>query len=159
MTERDSIKTRIQNDLAGQGATSRVTGAYFADGHQHLDYDTFQEHIAPSTTSDFAFKGALRDQATTVWRGMIRVEHEGIYAAVGSMGGAPKHPWWYLNLLDDPDVTVQDGTEVRDYTAREVTGDEKAEWWARAVEAWPDYEKYQASTDREIPVFVLEPRD
>jgi Fe-S cluster assembly protein SufD len=67
-------KTRIQNDLAGQGATSRVTGAYFADGSQHLDYDTFQEHIAPHTTSDFAFKGALRDQASTVWRGMIRVE-------------------------------------------------------------------------------------
>ncbi|MGE5274477.1 MAG: Fe-S cluster assembly protein SufD [Verrucomicrobiota bacterium] len=69
-------KTRIQNDLAGQGATSRVTGAYFADGDQHLDYDTFQEHMAPHTTSDFAFKGALRDQARTVWRGMIRVEHE-----------------------------------------------------------------------------------
>jgi Fe-S cluster assembly protein SufD len=69
-------KTRIQNDLAGQGATSRVTGAYFADGTQHLDYDTFQEHIAPHTTSDFAFKGALRDHASTVWRGMIRVEHE-----------------------------------------------------------------------------------
>ncbi len=69
-------KTRIQNDLAGQGATSRVTGAYFADGTQHLDYDTFQEHIAPNTTSDFAFKGALRDEATTVWRGMIRVERE-----------------------------------------------------------------------------------
>jgi Fe-S cluster assembly protein SufD len=69
-------KTRIQNDLAGQGATSRVTGAYFADGEQHLDFDTFQEHIAPNTTSDFAFKGALRDEATTVWRGMIRVEHE-----------------------------------------------------------------------------------
>jgi Fe-S cluster assembly protein SufD len=67
-------KTRIQNDLAGQGATSRVTGAYFADGDQHLDYDTFQEHIAPHTTSDFAFKGALRDRASTVWRGMIRVE-------------------------------------------------------------------------------------
>jgi Fe-S cluster assembly protein SufD len=67
-------KTRIQNDLAGQGATSRVTGAYFADGHQHLDYDTFQEHIAPNTTSDFAFKGALREQASVVWRGMIRVE-------------------------------------------------------------------------------------
>jgi Fe-S cluster assembly protein SufD len=67
-------KVRIQNDLAGQGATSRVTGAYFADGKQHLDYDTFQEHIAPSTTSDFAFKGALRDTARTVWRGMIRVE-------------------------------------------------------------------------------------
>ena len=69
-------KTRIQNDLAGQGATSRVTGAYFADGDQHLDYDTFQEHMAPNTTSDFAFKGALRDEATAVWRGMIRVEKE-----------------------------------------------------------------------------------
>jgi Fe-S cluster assembly protein SufD len=69
-------KVRIQNDLAGQGATSRVTGAYFADGVQHLDYDTFQEHIAPSTTSDFAFKGALRDEATAVWRGMIRVEKD-----------------------------------------------------------------------------------
>jgi Fe-S cluster assembly protein SufD len=69
-------KTRIQNDLAGEGATSRVTGAYFADGEQHLDYDTFQEHIAPNTTSDFAFKGALRDHATAVWRGMIKVEKD-----------------------------------------------------------------------------------
>jgi Fe-S cluster assembly protein SufD len=69
-------KVRIQNDLAGEGATSRVTGAYFTDGEQHLDYDTFQEHIAPNTTSDFAFKGALRDTSTSVWRGMIRVERE-----------------------------------------------------------------------------------
>src|SRR5436309_248339 len=69
-------KVRIQNDLAGPGATSRVTGAYFADGEQHLDYDTFQEHIAPNTESDFAFKGALRDPATAVWRGMIRVEED-----------------------------------------------------------------------------------
>jgi Fe-S cluster assembly protein SufD len=69
-------KVRIQNDLAGEGATSRVTGAYFADGDQHLDYDTFQEHIAPNTTSDFAFKGALRDSSTAVWRGMIRVERD-----------------------------------------------------------------------------------
>jgi Fe-S cluster assembly protein SufD len=67
-------KIRIHNDLAGQGATSRVTGAYFADGSQHLDYDTFQQHHAPSTTSDFAFKGVLREQASVVWRGMIRVE-------------------------------------------------------------------------------------
>jgi Fe-S cluster assembly protein SufD len=66
-------KVRIENDLAGQGATSRVTGAYFADGAQHLDYDTLQEHQAPHTTSDFAFKGVLRDEATAVWRGMIRV--------------------------------------------------------------------------------------
>ncbi|HET7648340.1 MAG TPA: SufD family Fe-S cluster assembly protein, partial [Gaiellaceae bacterium] len=69
-------KTRIQNDLNGPGATSRVTGAYFADGTQHLDYDTFQEHIAPDCESDFAFKGALRDEATAVWRGMIRVERD-----------------------------------------------------------------------------------
>src|SRR5919198_3777526 len=69
-------KLRIQNDLAGQGATSRVTGAYFTDGEQHLDYDTFQEHMAPNTTSDFAFKGALRDKSTAVWRGMIRVERD-----------------------------------------------------------------------------------
>jgi len=69
-------KVRIQNDLAGPGATSRVTGAYFVDGTQHLDYDTFQEHMAPSTTSDFAFKGALRDEARAVWRGMIRVEQD-----------------------------------------------------------------------------------
>jgi Fe-S cluster assembly protein SufD len=69
-------KTRIQNDLAGRGAASRVTGAYFADGTQHLDYDTFQEHIAPDCESDFHFKGALRDEATAVWRGMIRVEKD-----------------------------------------------------------------------------------
>jgi Fe-S cluster assembly protein SufD len=69
-------KIRIQNDLAGQGAKSKVTGAYFADGTQHLDYDTFQEHIAPHTESDFAFKGALRDEASVVWRGMIRVERD-----------------------------------------------------------------------------------
>jgi Fe-S cluster assembly protein SufD len=69
-------KIRIENDLAGQGGTSRVTGAYFADGAQHLDYDTLQRHIAPNTTSDFAFKGALRDKARAVWRGMIRVEEE-----------------------------------------------------------------------------------
>src|SRR6266540_525813 len=69
-------KVRIENDLAGEGATSRVTGAYFADGSQHLDYDTFQEHIAPNTTSDFAFKGALRDEASVVWRGMIKVEKD-----------------------------------------------------------------------------------
>src|SRR5205807_1826401 len=69
-------KIRIQNDLAGEGATSRVTGAYFADAEQHLDYDTFQEHIAPNTTSDFAFKGALRESARSVWRGMIRVEKD-----------------------------------------------------------------------------------
>jgi Fe-S cluster assembly protein SufD len=69
-------KTRIENQLAGRGATARVTGTYFADGTQHLDYDTFQEHAAPDTTSDFAFRGVLRDTASAVWRGMIRVERD-----------------------------------------------------------------------------------
>ena len=71
-----SGKTRVQNDLVGPGASARVTGTYFADGLQHLDYDTFQEHVAPNTTSDFAFRGVLRDDASAVWRGMIRVEDD-----------------------------------------------------------------------------------
>jgi deazaflavin-dependent oxidoreductase (nitroreductase family) len=88
---------------------------------------------------------------------LMRVEHDGAYAVVASMGGAPQHPVWYHNLVADPGVTLQDGPDVFDLRAREVTGDEKAEWWARAVEVWPDYDKYQASTDRVIPLFVLEP--
>lgn len=89
---------------------------------------------------------------------LMRVEHEGTYAVVASMGGAPQHPVWYLNLVADPDVTLQDGAEVMDLRAREVSGDEKAEWWARATEVWPDYDAYQAATEREIPLIVLEPR-
>jgi len=88
---------------------------------------------------------------------LMRVEHDGVYAVVASLGGAPQHPVWYHNLVADPNVTLQDGPQVFDLRAREVTGDEKAEWWARAVDAWPDYDKYQASTDRVIPLFVLEP--
>jgi deazaflavin-dependent oxidoreductase (nitroreductase family) len=90
---------------------------------------------------------------------LIRVEHEGSYAVVASLGGAPKHPVWYLNLLANPtDVTIQDGADVFDVCAREVEGDEKAAWWARSVAVWPSYDQYQASTDRVIPVVVLEPR-
>lgn len=90
---------------------------------------------------------------------LMRVEHDGRYAVVASLGGAPKHPVWYHNLVANPDeVTVQDGPDVHRVTAREVTGDEKAEWWARAVAVWPAYEQYQASTERAIPVVVLEPR-
>jgi F420H(2)-dependent quinone reductase len=89
---------------------------------------------------------------------LMRVEHEGTYAVVASMGGAPSHPVWYHNLVANPgDVVVQDGPDVHDVVAREVTGDEKATWWARAVEVWPAYDDYQASTERAIPVFVLEP--
>ncbi|MFF5565857.1 nitroreductase family deazaflavin-dependent oxidoreductase [Streptomyces sp. NPDC012623] len=87
---------------------------------------------------------------------LMRVEHDGAYAAIASLGGAPKHPVWYHNVKADPRVELRDGTERWDMIAREVTGDEKAAWWARAVEAFPDYAEYQEKTEREIPVFVLE---
>ncbi len=88
---------------------------------------------------------------------LMRVEHEGAYAAVASQGGAPKHPAWYRNLLEHPELELQDGPAKGDYRAREVTGEEKARWWERAVAAFPDYADYQAKTEREIPVLVLEP--
>jgi len=104
-------------------------------------------------TSVGAKTGKLRKTA------LMRVEHDGTYAVVASLGGAPKHPVWYFNLKANPHVELQDGPTRRDYLAREVSGDEKAIWWDRAVEAWPDYAKYQAKTQRIIPVFVLDPVD
>ncbi|GAA2750504.1 nitroreductase family deazaflavin-dependent oxidoreductase [Amnibacterium kyonggiense] len=103
-------------------------------------------------TSVGAKSGKLRKTA------LMRVEHEGRYAVVASKGGAPSHPTWYWNLVRNPHVELQDGPVKRDYDARIVTGEERAAWWERAVEAWPDYAGYQTKTDREIPVFVLEPR-
>jgi deazaflavin-dependent oxidoreductase (nitroreductase family) len=103
-------------------------------------------------TSIGAKTGKLRKNA------LMRVEHDGDYAVVASLGGAPKNPVWYHNLTANPHVELQDGATKRDYTAREVTGAEKAVWWERAVEAWPPYADYQEKTDREIPVFVLEAR-
>jgi len=88
---------------------------------------------------------------------LMRVEHEGEYAVVASRGGAPQHPVWYYNLVANPHVELQDGPVKRDYLAREVTGEEKAPWWERAVAAYPPYADYQAKTTREIPVFVLTP--
>ncbi|GGS53365.1 MULTISPECIES: nitroreductase family deazaflavin-dependent oxidoreductase [Actinokineospora] len=88
---------------------------------------------------------------------LMRVEHDGKYAVVASLGGAPQHPVWYHNVKADPVVELQDGPRRQDMRAREVTGDEKAFWWDKAVEAYPDYADYQRNTDREIPVFVLEP--
>jgi deazaflavin-dependent oxidoreductase (nitroreductase family) len=88
---------------------------------------------------------------------LMRVEHDGSYAIVASMGGAPENPVWYYNVAGDPHVELQDGPVKRDMTAREVTGAEKAEWWDRAVAAYPDYADYQKKTDRQIPVFVVEP--
>jgi deazaflavin-dependent oxidoreductase (nitroreductase family) len=101
-------------------------------------------------TSVGAKTGNLRKTA------LMRVEHEGVYAVVASLGGAPQNPVWYYNLAKNSHVELQDGATKRDYLAREVTGDEKAVWWKRAVETWPDYADYQLKTDRQIPVFVLE---
>ncbi|KUM99829.1 nitroreductase [Streptomyces yokosukanensis] len=88
---------------------------------------------------------------------LMRVEHEGSYAVVASQGGAPKHPVWYFNVTSDPHVELQDGPLKQDMRAREVTGEEKARWWERAVAAYPPYAEYQEKTSRQIPVFVLEP--
>jgi deazaflavin-dependent oxidoreductase (nitroreductase family) len=88
---------------------------------------------------------------------LMRIEHNGEYAIVASLGGAPKNPVWYYNVKAHPRVELQDGAVTKDYEAREVVGDEKAVWWERAVQAWPDYANYQKKTDRQIPVFVLTP--
>jgi F420H(2)-dependent quinone reductase len=104
-------------------------------------------------TSTGAKTGKLRKTA------LMRVEHDGTYAVVASLGGAPKHPVWYHNLKANPLVELQDGPTKHDYLAREVTGDEKSVWWERAVETWPDYAKYQTRTTRQIPVLVLDPVD
>ncbi|MBV9444814.1 MAG: nitroreductase family deazaflavin-dependent oxidoreductase [Streptosporangiaceae bacterium] len=90
---------------------------------------------------------------------VMRVEHDGRYAVVASKGGAPDHPTWYHNLVANPLVELQDGPVKQDMVAREVSGDERAEWWKRAVAAYPPYAEYQQKTDRQIPVFVLEPAE
>jgi deazaflavin-dependent oxidoreductase (nitroreductase family) len=99
-----------------------------------------------------AKSGALR------YTPVMRVEHEGRYAVVASKGGAAEHPTWYYNIKAHPEFALQDGTVTKTYAAREVEGDERAEWWERAVAAFPSYAEYQTKTDRQIPVFVLEPK-
>lgn len=98
-----------------------------------------------------AKSGKLRKAA------LMRVEHDGRYAAVASLGGSPKNPVWHANVLAHPRVELQDGARKWDMVAREISGAEKAEWWTRAVAAFPDYAAYQEKTERDIPVFVLEP--
>ncbi|WP_420114655.1 nitroreductase family deazaflavin-dependent oxidoreductase [Pseudactinotalea sp.] len=95
-----------------------------------------------------------------LWRKvpLMRVEHDGVYVAVASKGGAPEHPAWFHNITANPEVTVQDGTETHEAHARLITGAERAQWWPRCVEAYPPYADYQAKTEREIPVFLLERR-
>lgn len=100
-------------------------------------------------TSRGARSGKLRKNP------VMRVEHDEEYAVVASKGGAPSHPEWFHNLVADPHVELQDGADRHDYVARLVTGEERARWWERAVEAFPDYAAYREKTEREIPVFVL----
>ncbi|GAB1641914.1 nitroreductase family deazaflavin-dependent oxidoreductase [Krasilnikovia sp. MM14-A1259] len=103
-------------------------------------------------TSVGAKTGKLRKTA------LMRVEHDGRYAVVGSLGGAPQNPVWVYNVRKHPHVELQDGPERRDFTAHETDGDERAVWWERAVTAYPQYADYQRNTERVIPVFVLTPQ-
>ncbi len=121
------------------------------EGSGGLEGTTLRDLPVVILTSRGAASGKIRKTP------LMRVEHDGIYAVVASQGGAPTHPLWYFNLMADPRVELQDGPVTSDRTAREVTGAEKAAWWDRAVAAYPDYADYQARTDRQIPVFVLEP--
>lgn len=124
-----------------------------------------EQYIASGGTEGTALKGKPVILLTTVGAKtgklrktpLMRVEHNGQYAIVASLGGAPKHPVWYHNVTKNPRVELQDKTVSGDYDAREVSGAEKAAWWERAVAVWPDYAEYQKKTDREIPVFVLTP--
>lgn len=102
-------------------------------------------------TSVGASSGKLRKNP------VMRVEHDGVYLAVASKGGAPEHPAWYANFVAHPIVELQDGPDKREYVARIVEGDERTSWWERAVQVWPAYDEYQTKTDRQIPLFVLEP--
>lgn len=104
-------------------------------------------------TSRGASSGKLRKNP------VMRVEHDGTYAAVASKGGASEHPSWYRNFVEHPTVELQDGPTKRDFVARQASGEERATWWTRALEVWPDYASYQTKTEREIPVFVLEPAE
>lgn len=104
-------------------------------------------------TSLGAKSGKLRKNA------LMRVEHDGSYAVVASKGGADDNPAWFFNLVAHPTVELQDGDVTRDYRARLVEGEERTAWWQRAIAVWPDYDGYQLKTERQIPVFVLEPID
>ncbi|GAA4590318.1 deazaflavin-dependent oxidoreductase (nitroreductase family) [Actinoplanes octamycinicus] len=122
------------------------------DSSDGADANTIQGRPIILITSVGAKTGKLRKTP------LMRVEHDGEYLAVGSLGGAPKNPVWVYNLRKNPHVELQDGAERHDYTARELSGAEREVWWARAVEAFPNYAVYQTKTERLIPVFLLQRR-
>jgi F420H(2)-dependent quinone reductase len=127
--------------------------------------DQVQEYESSGGTAGTTLRGVPTIVVTSIGSAsgklrknpVMRVEHGGSYAAVASKGGAAAHPAWHRNLVEHPLIEVQDGTAKGDFTARELSGDERDVWWSRAVEVWPDYAEYQTKTDRQIPVFVLEP--
>ncbi|WP_250007105.1 nitroreductase family deazaflavin-dependent oxidoreductase [Actinoplanes sp. M2I2] len=121
----------------------KIEGSAGAEGNELYGYSVVL------LTSTGARSGKLRKTP------LMRVEHEGEYAVVGSLGGAPQNPVWVYNLRKNPHVELRDGTEEYDYLAREVSDEERAAWWERAVAAFPNYAGYQKKTDRLIPVFVL----
>ena len=140
--------------------------------YEPSSWDWVREQVAEYEASNGERANTLRDTGLPIvvmtMRGaksgklrkipVMRVEHDGEYAIVASVGGAPNHPGWYHNLVADPTaLMIQDGPEPRDYVAREVSGAEREEWWARAVEAYPPYAEYQERTERVIPVFVASP--
>ena len=127
--------------------TEKILAAGTTDGVQVLDRPIVL------VTVRGAKSGKLR------YTPVMRVEHDGSYAMFASKGGAPENPAWYHNLVANPHVELQDGTVTKEYDARELTGGERAQWWERGVAAYPPYAEYQTRTDRQIPVFVLEPRE
>ncbi|MBB2914383.1 deazaflavin-dependent oxidoreductase (nitroreductase family) [Streptosporangium becharense] len=113
--------------------------------------DTLQGRPVVILTTRGARSGKIRKTP------LMRISDGTRYAVVASQGGAPTNPFWYHNITADPHVSLQDGAVARDYVARRVEGEEREKWWAMAVRTWPDYEKYQKLTNRDIPVFVLDP--
>lgn len=132
-----------------------------------LARDQAEEYMASGGTAGTELNGRPVVLVTSIGRKtgkirktpLMRVEHNGQYAIIGSMGGAPKHPVWYHNIKAHAHVELQDGPITKDYLAREVFGEEKAMWWERALVTWPDYEMYQSRCEREFPMFVLKPVD
>ncbi len=127
--------------------------------------DHVEEYEGSGGTRGTTLRGVPTIVVTSVGAGsgklrknpVMRIEHDGRYAAVASKGGAPKNPAWYRNLIDHPQVEVQDETARGDFTARLLAGEERELWWDRALQVWPDYADYQTKTERQIPVFLLEP--
>ena len=141
-----------------------LQGEYQPSGHAWVD-DQVSEYEGSGGTSGTLLRGVPTVVLTSVGAStgklrkhpVMRVAHDGRYAAVASKGGAPKDPAWAVNLRKNPTVELQDGARKGEYRARELSGEERATWWKRATAVWPDYDAYQAKTDRQIPVFLLEP--